>query len=286
MSRVPHYIAKGLIGIASNPHLSFIAKLNLFFDYFRLLFLALQTPFRPKLSDSRFDKVFYTKAYNYHIYYPVFPSFFFLFNEIFCICEYKAVSNLKNYIDAGANIGLTILWYHFFSPKMTIYAFEPDDSTFKFLQKNIEAARINHCSLFKKAVSNKTKLSKFYHILDPVRNVGSGLELKLKLPFITSKVNTQKLSALIKRVGNVSLVKIDIEGEEYNVFEDLISSKTLTNINKFIFESHVVTKKDCYSYTKILKFLQKIGKIKSQRTSEYTSMNYWERARMSAKSSD
>jgi len=253
-----------------------MTKLNLYFDYCRLLLLALRSLFSPALSDPKIDKVFHTKAFNYRVHYPFFQSFFFSFNEIFCIRDYPPFSNLKNYIDLGSNIGLSILWYHFFNPNLTIYAFEPDPFMLRFLKKNIKEANIKNCFLFNKAVSDKVGRRKYYRIIDQVQNLDSGLNLNLPLPFETLLTSTQKLSPLIKKIGKVSLIKMDIEGEEYRVFEEIFLTKTINNVEKIFFESHFFKKSEHGSYCSLLSSLKKFGKIETRINSGYTSLNYWE----------
>lgn len=271
------YINKGIIGIAKNQNLSFTRKVKLYSDYCRLLFLAFRSLFAPRLSDPKIDKVFYSKAFNYQVHYPTFQSFFFTFNEIFCIGCYPAISNLKTYVDLGSNIGLTILWYHFFNPKITIYAFEPDLSVFKFLKKNIKKANIKNCFLYNIAISNKVQRTRFYTILDPIQNLDSGLSLNMPLPFKTSSVSTKKLSTIIKKIGKVSLIKMDIEGEEYKVFKEIFSTKAINNVEKIFFEGHYFNKIKSKPYFTLLNSLRKIGKVESYDNSEGTTMVYFKK---------
>lgn len=269
------YLSQGIIGVAKNKHIPFLMKITLYSDYFRLLLTASTLPFNAKLSNKKFDKVFYTRAFNYKIHYPIFQSFLFSFNEVFGIETYPAVLNLKKYVDLGSNIGVPILWYHFLNPEMEIYAFEPDPHIFKLLKKNIKEAKIKNCHLFNKGVSDKVGEFKFYQILDPIQNLDNGLTLNMELPFETTLVKIEKLSPLIKTIRNVSLIKMDIEGEEYNVFNDLLRSNTIDKIDKIFFESHIFKNIAPKNYLELLKKIGKIGEVKSRVNSKLSSINYW-----------
>jgi len=276
VQRVFYHVTRGLIGIANNENFSITKKIILYTDYFKLIALAIQATISPQLTNYSIDKKFRINSFGLTVYYPNIYAFFFLFNEIFCNSEYPALFNMKTYIDLGANIGISLLWYHLFNPNMTAYAFEPDEINYRFLKKNIKENCIENCFLFKKAISNNINKVKFYRILDNIQNLDSGLKLNQKLPHEVFQVKTAKLSTLIKKIKHISLVKMDIEGGEYLVFDDLKKTNTLIKIERIIFESHVFTAMEKRSLAKILSWIGHLGKTHSHATSKYTSSHYWQ----------
>jgi len=70
-------------------------------------------------------------------------------------------------------------------------------------------------------------------------------------------------------------MKMDIEGGEYLVFEDLRKTNSLSQIEKIVFESHVFTAKEKKDLAEILSWLGQAGKIWSHKTSKYTSTHLW-----------
>src|SRR5690349_3628700 len=68
------------------------------------------------------------------------PSCSFIYREIFEEEIYKFVSPTPEpyIIDAGANIGLGIIYFKQLFPKAQILAFEPDESVFNVLEENVQ----------------------------------------------------------------------------------------------------------------------------------------------------
>ncbi|HEX7041975.1 MAG TPA: FkbM family methyltransferase, partial [Patescibacteria group bacterium] len=209
------------------------------------------------------------------IFYPNIYSFFFLFNEIFCKAEYPSIKMLNNYIDLGANIGMSIIWYNLFNPSAKIYAYEPDPICYKYLKKTLKINHIANVSIFKKAVSNRTGKVKFFRILDNIQQLDSGLTLNQSLPHKVYVIKTQKLSTLLKKIKKIDLIKMDIEGAEYKVFQDLFSTNSISKVTTIIFEAHIFNKTEENQYKSILKKLQKLGLVTSHKNSIYSTINFW-----------
>ncbi|OGM10436.1 hypothetical protein A2159_02925 [Candidatus Woesebacteria bacterium RBG_13_34_9] len=270
--KIYRYAINGLLGIFRNKYYSRSTKIKLLFDYFRFAILALTSFFIPP------PKTLTISAFNLTITHNGYSSFFFLFNEIYCAGEYKVYKNIENCIILGAHIGLASLWYHLFNPQMKIYCFEPDKTNFRILQKNFRRNKLTNYTLFDKAVSNKTSIVDFYHIDHDIYCLDSGLNLNLDLPNRTTKVQTVKISPLIKKLKRVSLLKMDIEGEEYNVIEDLISTKTILNVEHLLFESHVFTPEDKKRLNSTLSNLKKYGRCIVYSKTTYSSKVLWNRS--------
>lgn len=278
MNRAAYLIIRGIIGIFANGHFSFTKRIVLFFDYCRLIVLALRLPFLPTLIDASKDKTFRVNSLNVTIHYPNIYSFFFLFTEIFCIQEYSADQNLDTYIDLGAYIGMSILWYYRLNPHVKIYAFEPNPHNYAYLLKNIRANNIQHCHVYQTAVLDRRSKIKYYEILDNIQNLDSGLFLNQKLPFRTTYVKTEKLSGLLKKIADVSLLKVDIEGSEYLVFKDLFATKTILHMKKIICESHLFTQSNRKSHQEVLSKLRALGTVITRSNSRLTTLDYWTRS--------
>ena len=268
--KIVRYIITGLLGIVNNTYFSSSTKIKLFFDYFRFVILTITSFFIPP------PKILTISAFNLKITHNGYHSFFFLFNEIFCAGEYKVFKNIKNYVDLGAHIGLATIWYHLFNPSMKIYCFEPDQNNFQILQKNFQQNSLSNYTLFNEAVSNKKGIANFYNIKHKIYNLDSGLKLNLNLPNQTFKVKTTKLSTLIKKLKRVSFIKMDIEGEEYNVIDNMVSTKTIERVDRLIFEGHVFSQEDKKRYSHTLSKLKKSGNLQISFETEYSSKIIWE----------
>lgn len=267
-----YYIISGCFGIIKNPAFNVSIKLIFLCDYFILLIKLFLTYFFKKKYTS-----VYIKAFRLKITFPSYYTFFYIFNEIFCIGVYPKEKDVITYFDIGANIGISILWYRLFNPNMKIVAFEPDVNNLYYLKQNLKLNHIENVTIYPVCLANKVGEADFYLVDDPIQNLNSGLVLNRKfLPYSIKKVKVDKLSKYITK-DKISLIKMDVEGAEYDIFKDLISSNKIRLINKIIFEAHYYNKQQIIGYKKYSKKLQSIGKLTSFKNSEFTTANYFQK---------
>jgi len=175
--------------------------------------------------------------FGFKVYAYDYNTLLFLFREIFISRDYLFETNKDQpkIIDCGANIGMSIFFHKYFHPNASIIAFEPNPSAFELLKLNIEKNNLKNITLLQKAVSNTMEpISLFVNndkgsLLSSVREDRGG----------TSKIEieTDLLSNYLKE--EVDLLKIDIEGAEWQVLEDLkANGNHLKNVVHAIFEYH------------------------------------------------
>ena len=183
---------------------------------------------RSEISQNIFD--FKVTAYDYH-------TLNYLFKEIFLSNEYYFDTSKSDpkIIDCGANIGMSILFFKKLYPTSSIIAFEPNPYAFQLLEKNIKQNDLTNIQLFNIGLSNINGEIDFF------MNNTKGT---LKGSFISERggenkiiVETQKLSKIIN-TNVFDLIKIDIEGAEIQVIEDLISEGKINQINQYLIEYH------------------------------------------------
>lgn len=260
-------ILLGLRGILFNTYISPKQKTLLYIDYIKfIILLTLVTIFKIKITCVKIW------SFKYTIYIQNYVTFFYIFNEIFCKSVYTP-TNIKTYYDLGSNIGLTILWYKFFNPNLIVYAFEPDKYNYRLLTKNIKSNKISKVKTYNTALSNKKGKALFYTIHDNIQNLDSALTLNQKYPYEKYTVDTDLLSSYIH--SRVDLVKMDIEGGEYQVFHDLFKTNTILYIKEIIFEMHHFDKSQRDNSIKIINKLKKIGKISSLENSKVTTIYHF-----------
>lgn len=116
-------------------------------------------------------------------------------------------------IDCGANIGISTVYLKQRHPDATILAFEPDDTNFELLRRNVADSGFSGIGLRKEAVWREEGAIEFS--LDA--NMGSRIEGEGKGG--TRKVPCVRLRDFIDR--KVDFLKLDIEGAEYEVLKDM-----------------------------------------------------------------
>lgn len=166
-----------------------------------------------------------------------------VFAEIFKLREYRAAEEVIReatdpIIDIGAHSGLFTLYARALNASVPIIAIEPEPKNLSFLAKHLLKNKITGVEIVPGAVSNKNGKQKLvvsldshdHHLLD------TGDEAEEQE---TITVTTMTLSDLMKKrkLKRVSLIKMDIEGGEYAIFESL-KTDDFVKIGAIIMEYH------------------------------------------------
>ena len=182
------------------------------------------------------------------------PELIALFQEIFVNKDYYVAlsNNSPTIIDCGSNEGLSILFFKMTYPNSKIIGFEPHPKSFETLRKNIESHKLSNITLINKAVYNTEGSIAFSRN----NNIASQILPETKDDnFII--VNTTLLSKYI--TTTVDLLKMDIEGAESAVIEELAQHKKLIFIKNIIMEFHTFANKNCNNMAKTLSLLEENG---------------------------
>jgi len=131
----------------------------------------------------------------------------------------KIIRSRGNIIDIGANIGNHSIAFSKISKK--VYSFEAHPRTFEILKFNTK--EYDNIKIFNLGISNK----KGFLFFNNSKSSNIGGKRLGKTGSIKSKIN--KLDNVIKLDDKIKLIKIDIEGHEYEALEGM---KKLLNNNK------------------------------------------------------
>jgi FkbM family methyltransferase len=162
-----------------------------------------------------------------------------LFEELFIhqVYLFKSTNVNPHIVDGGSNIGLSILFFKKIYPSCRILAFEPDLKSYELLCRNIAANHLSSVTLFHAALSNQEGTATlFSHKNEP----GS-----LTMRLINSSDVSNGVIVPVKKVSTyiheeVDLLKLDVEGSEIDILQDLIQSQKLKLIKQLILEFHPV----------------------------------------------
>lgn len=119
-------------------------------------------------------------------------------------------------IDCGANIGLSIIYMKEKYPNARILSFEPDETNYFLLSKNICSFDYKNVELRKEAV----------WVENTVLNFSSNASMTSKIVEIKSIENSIRVNAIqLKKfiTEPIDFLKIDIEGAEFEVLKDIAS---------------------------------------------------------------
>jgi FkbM family methyltransferase len=159
-----------------------------------------------------------------------------MFIEIFMRQEYAFVARTESplIVDAGANIGLATLFFKHRYPDARILAFEPEPETFAMLQRNVSGNHLSDVSLFQLALGRDNGSVRLQG--SPGNLATTTLEGVWDDPLTDSLVEAARLSSFIDEP--VDMLKLDIEGAEQAVLEDLVAASKLHLIREMVVEYH------------------------------------------------
>jgi FkbM family methyltransferase len=204
--------------------------------------LLLAESIRFHLSDQTQPKtamVLNTRAiFGYRISFMNYGQLLDMFEEIFILKAYEPVGreNSGLILDCGANIGLSILYFKLTCPTSQIIAFEPHLPTFDILGQNIANNGLTGIQIRQRALSDQEGVTMLYG------NPRFTLNMSLEKDYagyektFQQETRTEMLSDFVK--PQTYLVKLDVEGSELKIIEDLTTTDKLRAVQNLIIEYH------------------------------------------------
>jgi len=183
-----------------------------------------------------------------------------LLNEIFDkkIYDIELATSTPTIFDVGAHIGLATIFFKQRYPLARITAFEPNPNTFPLLEENTYFNNIHNVTLHNVALGKQSSKRTLY--IDSSNGGGFSTASFLKDAWdgtqesLGIEVVTEPLSKYI--ISTIDLMKIDVEGSEQEIIEELEESGKIKNIKNIIIEFHPTKKQDI---EKVKSILQKNG---------------------------
>lgn len=169
------------------------------------------------------------------------------YKDVFIDQEYDFLveTQPKVIVDAGANIGLTSIYFANKYPGAKIIAIEPEQSNFKILEENI--APYPNIILIQAALWHKNEE---INLIDPgLGKWGFMTEMKDSSEDLSGNfchtVTAMTIDKIMKdyNLERINILKIDIEGAEREVFSD--TSSWIGKVDSIIIELHERMKAGC-----------------------------------------
>src|SRR5207247_4266558 len=153
-------------------------------------------------------------------------SLAFLHNEIFVKLAYYFRARRPDplIVDGGSNIGMSVLFFKALYPDARVVAFEPAAPAHHLLVANVEANRLADVEVHRAALGRENGVVAFYE--DPEDPATFRMSTRReRIPGGETTVEQRRLSEFLG--GEVDLVKLDVEGAEADVLDDLVESGAL-----------------------------------------------------------
>jgi FkbM family methyltransferase len=126
----------------------------------------------------------------------------------------------KTVLDIGANIGLFALAARRAFPTATIHCYEPNPAIIPHLQSHTDQIGAV-CTSEAVGLSDGTI---------SLQTSGDGSLFSVARHDVGGKINQRSFSSAVALLGTVDLLKLDCEGAEWEIFEDLESWKSVTHL--------------------------------------------------------
>ncbi len=173
-----------------------------------------------------------------------YASLTLLFHEVFVQQEYAFRFPRPDpvIVDAGSNIGMAVLYFKRLYPQARVLGFEPDPETFAALERNVRANQLTGVELRRVALAAQAGPLRLY--TDPGRRGAPYASARAPLVEMWAgrrasravEVEGVRLSDCIG--GPVDFLKLDIEGGELAVLEDLAGRGKLRQVREMAVECH------------------------------------------------
>lgn len=179
------------------------------------------------------------------------PEEIFIISEVFIDNDYYFLNKEKCVVvDIGANVGISSLFFSTLPFVDKIYSFEPVPETCKQAEYNFslnnsisKVAQLNNVGLGK---NNRSEVFIFNNQMKGntgVRGLLSPSYAARPNDFTEVEVEIKDASERISIISNENpgkkiVVKMDCEGAEYEIFENLATNKGLDHIDIFMIEWH------------------------------------------------
>lgn len=198
---------------------------------------------RVRASLNRWFHFTHEHFLDYRVEVPDYDVFLAIFRQIFVRHTYylETKNSSPKIIDCGGNIGMSVLYFKYLYPNASITVFEPSREVLSVMKRNIEGNKLKDVKIVEAAVSAKDGELEIH----PRGNAASGNTLLSGISEATPKkglaekpytVKTVRLSPHIPET--LDLLKLDIEGSEGGVIQELEDAGKLHSVKEYVMEYH------------------------------------------------
>jgi FkbM family methyltransferase len=160
---------------------------------------------------------------------------YFGFKDVTRVKLYSLIGKSNTIFDVGANIGETTLNFaKIIGETGTVHSFEPDPINHTFIERNINLNNFKNILLFPLGFGDVEGTFKIHTFNE--RNKGMNriiIDTDNTKSYREIKITTIDSYVKDKNIQKIDLIKIDVEGFEFNVLRG--ATKTLTEFNPILF---------------------------------------------------
>lgn len=245
------------ISILVHKHDSLLSRSQTIFNFLRLTFNYILFN---RILGMKNKQV---KLFDHEIKYSSYDPLLWMFTEIFVEEQYyfRPETNKPVIIDCGSNVGMSLLYFKLAYPECKITSFEPDKNTYELLVQNVSGNGFKDIKTNQCAVGGTAGEIEFYVDsnqqsavwMSKFQSASSNKEREMQ----SMTVNSVVLSDIVAEP--VDLLKLDIEGAEFEVIDELNTQSKLALIKQIVIECHIYDKGWISEFSRMLKVLESNG---------------------------
>lgn len=177
------------------------------------------------------------KVLDFRVGYLDYLNLVHLFREIFVggVYDLPVSTNAPVIFDCGSNIGMSILYFKHRYPSSRIVGFEPHPHVYETLQRNVSENGLRDVTLHRRALAAREGEIEFFAEGSASGALNMGLFAD-RNHGTAIKVEASPLSKYLTE--SVDLLKLDIEGAEESVLEELAAADALRHVRHIVCEYH------------------------------------------------
>ena len=181
----------------------------------------------------------------YTVWYENSDEFYELKKEIFSEnCYYMEIDSFDDaqdkpvIVDAGAHIGMSVLYFKTMFPQARIIAFEPIPTNYELIKKNVEENQLENVELYQAVVAPKPGILRIQEpVGEGVWKSGAGIIPKGWKGIQDNKeIKVEAIGIAEILRDKIDLFKMDIEGMEYEVIRN--AGPQIRNVANWMIEVH------------------------------------------------
>jgi FkbM family methyltransferase len=211
---------------------------------------------RFKLTRKSIQTPYHIRLAGHIINGPLYEDLWEMFSEVFLSETYWApLPERPKIIDCGSNVGCATLYFKLLAPSANIICFEPSPVTFSYLKQNVDKNKFAEVNLVQAACGKENGVITFF--IDPTHSTGSTAKEIWECEMEKCEVAQVRLSDFIDET--IDLLKLDVEGAECDVLEDLERANKLAFVQRMIIEFHHNLKPSQSNMGSFLAILERAG---------------------------
>jgi len=229
---------------------------------FALLCTFLRLEFKRKILVELFGRRLTSEhVFGQTIHFGDYSIFTLVFGEVYLSGVYYFPTGIKAplIIDGGANIGVSVAYFKTIYPGCRVLAFEPNARNFELLQRTVQANGWTNAEIYPYGLHRTAGQQWFFDYNGLPGSLSGGFWEPAEAGPAKSRtmVETVRLSDYITE--DVDLMKLDVEGSEMAILEDLIAAGKLERVRQIIGEYHHHVKPDEDRLGEFLSLLERAG---------------------------